>query len=774
MRINNSSAPFFALPLGEVPYGDHSGWQGKWLNFDEECVFFRLRFRLPTPARLRIHVSFNEGGEIFWDGKMIERGPFRSDPKHHRFFSHELSLSAGEHTLMARAWALKERAPWGVMDAGLPGFVLAAEAEFETVLSTGIAPWEYASAKGITFELKADDPHLTATGAINIFDLSQYGHCDWQKAERTSPVFTTERALHYSKALYLEASDLPQLIDEPLDVSQMKVVLTGAGEIARIPFQDFSFSAEICDAHPRFSQWKDMIVPPHSDCFLLIDFHDYHAFYYELCAKGEGGCVSAEFVETLYQDSTGKKSECGKYLDQHWRQPHGDIFHTSGEFQSGTPIYWRCGRFLLLRLKAGETPLELRSIHFRRTGYPLDFKSVFSATPDRFSEMEQLMKRTLSLCTHDCLMDCPYYEQLMYIGDARIESLMILAACGDARMTWNAVKLFDASRDFRGLTASSYPVRGRQTIPPYSLIHIAMLHDAVMWTAEGPNLCQQHLTGVRSTLDFYERYRDSVTGLLTSPPGWNYIDATCTWHHGVAPGGTQGAISSVNNLLYLYVLNLAIELEEYFGDDFCAQRWRTLWTKTAASVKKHFHAKELHLYADTFEHDVFSEHAQIFAILSGLDQENALFETTQKLEQASYYFSHYYFECCRMLRRADRFQERFQDMCQNVSKLGLHTTPEHPGDTRSDCHGWSSSALFHFYATLAGIRPVAPGAKKLEIAPLLGDLKEIQGKMIHPQGYINFHFRQEHQGEITGELQLPPGVSGTLLLNHKKIRMPLS
>ena len=89
--------------------------------------------------------------------------------------------------------------------------------------------------------------------------------------------------------------------------------------------------------------------------------------------------------------------------------------------------------------------------------------------------------RTARLCAGETYYDCPYYEQLQYVGDTRIQALLSLYVGGDDRLARNAIELFDESRIVDGLTQSRYPTMLPQIIPPFSLFWIGMLHDLHAW-----------------------------------------------------------------------------------------------------------------------------------------------------------------------------------------------------------------------------------------------------------------------------------------------------
>jgi alpha-L-rhamnosidase len=65
--------------------------------------------------------------------------------------------------------------------------------------------------------------------------------------------------------------------------------------------------------------------------------------------------------------------------------------------------------------------------------------------------------RTAQLCAGETYFDCPYYEQLQYEGDTRIQSLISLYVTGDDRLMRKAILDFYHSRVPEGLTQGRYP-----------------------------------------------------------------------------------------------------------------------------------------------------------------------------------------------------------------------------------------------------------------------------------------------------------------------------
>jgi hypothetical protein len=109
-------------------------------------------------------------------------------------------------------------------------------------------------------------------------------------------------------------------------------------------------------------------------------------------------------------------------------------------------------------------------------------------------------------------------------------------------------------------------------------------------------------------------------------------------------------------------------------------------------------------------------------------------------------------------------------MWSDLPGYGFKTLLEHPEPSRSDCHAWASHPLFHQFATLAGIRPAAPGFAKVEIAPLFGSLTHAQGRLVHPQGDIAIDILRSGT-HVQAQITLPPGIPGVFRWRGKAVAL---
>ena len=103
-------------------------------------------------------------------------------------------------------------------------------------------------------------------------------------------------------------------------------------------------------------------------------------------------------------------------------------------------------------------------------------------------------------------MDTPYWEQMQYIGDTRIQALISYSVAGDDRLARQAINAFNNSRIPDGITLSRYPTSMFQAIPTFSLLWVGMVHDFWMYR-DDPTFVRDQLDGTRTALDWFLRHQ---------------------------------------------------------------------------------------------------------------------------------------------------------------------------------------------------------------------------------------------------------------------------
>ena len=171
------------------------------------------------------------------------------------------------------------------------------------------------------------------------------------------------------------------------------------------------------------------------------------------------------------------------------------------------------------------------------------------------------------------------------------------------------------------------------------------------------------------------------------------------------------------------------------------------------------------LIADTPEKKNFSQHANIFGILTNTFPVDSQADVLNKIlikkviAQSSYYFKFYLIQALEKTGMPDKFLTLLEPW-KHMLDLGLTTFAEKPDPTRSDCHAWSASPVYYFLSLVCGIKPNEPGFKTVKIEPHFGKLSWIDGSMPHNSGNIRVSLKKNNNGEIKGEVILPEGLTG--------------
>jgi hypothetical protein len=495
-------------------------------------------------------------------------------------------------------------------------------------------------------------------------------------------------------------------------------------------------------------------------------------------AGGTGASARIAWAESLYElDADGKVSRTKGSRDKVVSKAfHGvaDTFVASGGEETFRTWWWRAGRYVLLTVRTADEPLTIKQFDILQTRYPLEDEGRFTSSDERLDDTHGLMVRGMQACAHETYMDCPYYEQLMYVGDTRVELLTTYAMTADTRLPKRAIELFDWSTQWWGMAAEHYPSRTPQLSPTFALTWVGMVRDFTYWRDDGAWV-RERLPAMRGTLDrFLTLVEDD--GLLGPLPGWPFVDWVDGWAVGNPPAAKEGK-SSIVNLHLVQALLAAAEVEIAYGEVALAERNRKWARQLGERVVERFWDEQRQLLADDLAHQEFSEHAQCLAILSGVlgeEREKKCLAATlsaKDLKRCSIYFSFYLFEALARHGRGDEIVRRW-DQWKQLDELGLKTPIEHPEPTRSDCHAWGSHPLFHARASLFGMRPSSAGFKSVVIEPRPGELRKMSVRVPHPQGEITGELSfAAGTGKCTGTITLPESTPGEFRYHGRSVSL---
>ena len=741
-------------------------------------VRFRLRFECAERRSLLLHVSADQRFQLRLDGEELSFGPDRCDLEHWTVHSLRLEAGPGPHTLEALVWFIAPAddvedpdrvAPPMAQMSWRGGFLLKAEDHGDLRLDTGDAAWMVAD---LTDRVGLRRPRLV--GYHDIGPEFSFACAGWQTAPETyaTVVRPAQRdGLHGVRrpGWCLHPASMPEQRREDWRGGRARALRFGAG--------DQAWSAAETRG-PALAEWQALVergtpltLPPHTRATLIWDFEDYLCGYPDFRALGPVE-LAWSWAESLYEaarpglvdELTGKGQRddiVGKVflgIEDRW-----SLGETDAEHAAPPVLWWRAGRYARLTVTTQGGPATLLRVGVRSTGYPLDKRGAWDCDDESQARLAPIFERGLRRAAHELWTDTPYYEQLGYVGDNVIMARHNYAWFGDAGLSRRAIELFDWSRRESGLVAERYPSGWRQESGTFALLWPGLLRDYAWWRDDA-RFVRERLPGLRSLMAELEALA-TPAGLIGRVPGWPFMDWCPEWPQGCAPGASEGA-SSLVNLHWALALQAAAAVERQVGDAALAGRHERMAREVFRQTRSRFWDEGRACLRDSTGPEA-SELGQALFLLVGQANEAdtraclAALRRPERLTRATIYGSYWVLEALAAAGDGEELQRRLADW-RGLAERGFLCTPEQPEPTRSDAHAWGTHPAWHQLASVAGVRPAAPGFTRARIAPLPGGLRRLECAVAHPKGRIEARLRFEDDAAI-GEIVLPEGVTGDFI-----------
>lgn len=751
----------------------------------QEQIYFRRSFELDhaEDAVLQVRVSADSRYRLYVNGVPVSRGPGKGDNHTHYYEEIDCSpyLREGCNAVAARVVHFHGmEGPISVWRANRGGFFLSGEVtnrEGGTLfkLHTGHG-WRCLQETAIVYEVTDWDTGF-AGGTENAvgrqrmqgWTTADYDDADWHDAVEVS---------RYEDPVYGQLSpwtlaprDIPLLFEE--DRAFTAVTKTSRTDIG-----------------PQVGSGgiqRPFTIGPRQSVVIELDAGELTTGYPVLCMTGGRSAktkllyaecyrhydqASGSYVKGVRDDATG--TLIGVY-DRYEAGGYG----SAEQPETYEPFLFRTFRYVALEIETAEEALTVLSFHYRETGYPLAVKASFSSSDPSLQPLWDISINTLKRCMHETYEDCPYYEQLQYAMDTRLQILFTYQLSGDDRLARKAMFDFHSSRLPSGMLQSRYPSMLSQVIPGFSLYWIMMVHDHYRYFGD-LSLVRTYMPTIDGVLEWFNQ-RLGADGLLGPMPSnyWSYVDWVEEWRElsGVPTASRQGS-NVIYNLMYAASLKLAAELQDALGRRDSGDEYRSRAAELIQIVNRTSYSASLGLYQDAPRIEAYSQHAQIWAVLAGAIEGEAAKQLmartleNRQLAKVSYAMSFFLF---RALEQTGAYDRSFAlwDIWRDLAALGLTTWVEDPVSQRSDCHAWGAVPLYEFSAKILGVSPAAPGCSTIRVAPQPGHLTHASGDVATPKGIVSVAWEIDDQGQFELTVAAPVEAKleivlpdGTMQLHH--------
>lgn len=274
-------------------------------------------------------------------------------------------------------------------------------------------------------------------------------------------------------------------------------------------------------------------------------------------------------------------------------------------------------RYVSLTVRAATRPVKLYNLRLLLNTYPVENQGHFACSDASLTKIWEVAAYTVRLCMEDTYVDCPAYEQVFWVGDARNSALVNGVAFGAYDLTDRCLRLVGQSLS-RALDRVK-PPRLRER-PHLTTDHVVSgwFSEIPMWTFLWIWNVWEHYqaTGDRAALAaLYRDVRECLErclGFLTErdlldvPDVWNLVD----W---AAMDLTRdGEVTSSSALLAESLRRAALMAEtlawpaEAQGQESSADpvRYRAAANRVEAAINRYCWSESRGAYVDTVRDEV--------------------------------------------------------------------------------------------------------------------------------------------------------------------------
>jgi len=765
-------------------------WKAQWISHptaplkEPITLHFKKTIEMTgAPAHYVVHVSADNRFVLYLNGQRVGDGPARGDLTHWRYETFDLApmLKPGANTLAATVWNFATYAPVAQF-TDRTAFLVEGDTAAEAAVNTNTS-WMVEEEPGqVLFPRRMNG--LWVYFASGPGETLRAGDYDWNWAAAGSQEGVSgSRWVHASRALREDinpnagiaashgvTADVPWAL-VPDELPHMAYDKEDAGHIVRTEF-----------AEGKGFPAGPVTVAPHTHGHLLLDRAELTTAYPKLMfSGGKGSHITLVYAEALYD----KEMHKGNRNDVGDRVAVGitdEIFPDGGEGRFFESLWWRTWRYLDIEVQTDNEPLKLEGLEAHFTAYPFKPSAEFHSSDPELDKIWSIGWHTVQLDAHESYMDTPYYEQLQYSGDTRLQEMITYAMTGDDRLPRQAIRALNDSRIPAGITMSRYPSALPQLIPPFSLLWIGMLHDNYMYRSD-KQFIKEILPGTRTVLSWFGSYQHE-DGVLSKLPWWSFIDWIETETKRDFPSYDANNESCLTTMQYIGALEEAIDLEKAVGSPEYVSVYGARLDRAKKGVVAQCWDGSKGLFADNAARDMYSEHTNMLAVLYDVapkkDQQAIMRRVAARrvdgsdgtkpvgdppLIGASFYFRYYLARALDHAGMADEYLKTLGDW-HGFLKMGFTTWPEQPGDTRSDSHAWTAHPTYDLLTLVAGIAPGSPGFATVRIAPHLGDLTSLEAAMPHDKGLIRVKYAVTG-GVLHADVELPAGLTGEFVWKGK-------
>lgn len=721
---------------------------------------------------LKIHVSADSRYRLWLNGEFIGFGPAKGTLGRYHFETFDIGprLRPGKNVLAAEVRWFGEHSPASEVHAPIPGFLVQGP-EGSDLDTPG--KWRVHVSHAVTPDTT---PYISNAHQF----LGYFEHFD----ARREPTGWRDLAFDDSSWPYAIALGAAAAMGAIWGVAPLRnLVPRDVAAMAETPAR---FARTIVDrrvVRHRFGTTPEgWTLGGGEGGTVLLETERYATGFLELAFSGGAGrevrILYAEALGEWIQENGRRVWRKGAVRDDFTRyEPHGyrDTLILRGGEDRWEPFYWRAFRYVQIEVLPGDAPITIRDVSYRLCVHPQQYAAHFDSSDAQARTIFGISVHTFRVGAHEIYDDSPYYEQLSYTADTRIEALASLHLCNETLLPKRTLRLFLDTLRSDGLLDSRVPCQyARQTIPYFCLHWILMVDDYWRWVGHTDvGFVRECLVAADTILSFF-RSRLRPDGFVGQTGGWNMVDDIPEWPNGQPPSVTAGG-STFLTCLFIETMEVAARLHGQAGHPEDAHRWIELGRRLSSIVRRDAWDPAAGLFREGIDgkDTRFSQHVQAGAINAGVANEAqsqrilSRLLTDDRLLRARSMQAYYVTRAVEKLGAFGDWHARVLQPWRTFIGQHVTTWPEYPDPARSDSHAWSAWPAIEYVTTVLGVRPLAPGWAGVRLSPQTAGLDWAKGVAPSPAGSISVEWRKRGR-TVRYRAEIPRAFPAEFLLHGQE------
>ena len=435
------------------------------------------------------------------------------------------------------------------------------------------------------------------------------------------------------------------------------------------------------------------------------------------------------------------------------------------------------GRYLALTVRGRSGPVRIRRVYGKFMHYPVVDRGRFHCSDEQLNAVWKISRQTMLACMEDTFVDCPLYEQSLWLGDARNEALVCAMMFGDSQLVRRCCTLgCESVQRNNGIAAMRVPTRWGRIIPAWNFLWARMCWENYWYSGDEDLLVNRYYPAVGTMLDTcLDEYIDPMTGLF-SIQAWQFIDWT------ELDNGHK--IVTHNNTFLVDTLRLGARMAELAKDRESADRFLKAADDLTDRINEHLWSEERGAYIDSIHNDgqqstSISRQINTLALLHGVVPEQreasvlavAMDPSDDVVQFGSPFTTLYLLELLGERGEPGQMLDVIRDLWgtmmdeQTTTFWESFATGNLGGaryPTRSYCHAWSAGPAYALSRYVLGARLDEPGGTRVSLTPQLDVLRRAEGVIPLPTGTIRLSWRRMSDNAATVKFSVKGDIQATV------------